>query len=230
MSNFMIVKSFEIVTLLLWLYSLWWTLRTRNPLFLGALLGATLTFGFDWSWIQKDFFNVTYNPDLFWLPGLGMMGIREPLVIPLAYGMAFGPFVVMLVMSKDWFDKKFGLGGYGVVWLIGAVGVMAYEIPVVHILEIWTYHQHPEYMIYSVPWSDIWLAGNMVGISYAGVRWMERWAQLPENLGFGLNQETTWKGLVMGAMPIWTAFYLTYLIQIFWYSYATPWIEGVRAF
>ena len=198
MSNFTIVKCFEIATVLLFLYSLWWTLRTKNPLYLGALVGATMTFGFDWNWIQKDFFNVTYNKDLIWMPGLGMMGIKEPLVIPFAYGMAFGPFVVMLVVAKDWFDKKLGLAGYGLVWLIGAVGVMAYEIPLVNILHIWTYHQHESYMIFGVPWSDIWLAGSMVGISYAGVRWMERWADLPDRVGFSMTKEATWKGIMMG--------------------------------
>jgi len=230
MSNLAIVRSFEIVTLLLWIASLAWTLRSRNPIYLGALLGATVLFGFDWMWITKGFFNVTYNPDLIGLPGLEMMGIREPLVIPFAYGMAFGPFVSLLVMGAEGFDRRFGGWGYGVVWLIGAVGVMLYEIPVVYLLHIWTYHQLPEFMIWGVPWSDIWLAGNMVLFSYAGLRWMQRWAAIPPGAGFSPSEENTWKGLLMGAMPIWTAFYLTYLLQLFWYSWAEPWVDAGRPF
>lgn len=230
MDNTLIVRSYEIGTLLLYVWSFVWIWRMKNPIYLGAMLGATFLFGFDWSWVGKDFFNVTYNPELIWIPGIEIRGIREPLAIPFAYGMAFGPFAVMLVKMAGSFDRLFGLWGYAVVWVIGAVGVMMYEVPVVYLLKIWTYHQLPEHMIWGVPYSDIWLAGNMVGLSYAALRWMERWAQLPPNAGFALSRETTWKGIVMGGVTPWAAFYITYLIQLFWYSYAEPWVEVGRPF
>jgi hypothetical protein len=197
---------------------------------MGAFLGASLVFGFDWIYSHKDFFNVTYNSDLLWIPGIAIMGLREPLAIPFAYGMAFGPFVVLLVMKHKVFDRLFGLGGYLVVWIVGAVGVMLYEVPVVHILHIWTYNQDTRWLAWGVPYSDIWLAGNLVAISYAALRWLERWAQIPARAGFGLKRETTWKGFVMGGVAPWAAFYITYVVQLFWYSYAAPWVDSGRAF
>ena len=226
----MIVRSYELFTVAIYIASLLWILRTRNPVYLGALIGATLVFGFDWAYVGKDFFNVTYNPDLLWIPGLDIMGMREPLAIPFAYGMAFGPFAVTLVMMRDKLDRAFGVWNYAVVWVIGAVGVMLYEWPVVYLLKIWTYHQLPEHMIWGVPWSDIPLAGNLVAITYAGLRWMERWAQLPPRVGFAPGKETTWKGIVMGGLTPWAAFYITYVIHLFWYSYAEPWVDAGRPF
>jgi hypothetical protein len=230
MSNLEIVRSYEVVTLLIYIASFIWLLRLRNPVYMGALVGATLVFGFDWAYCAKSFFNVTYNPDLIWIPGIEVMGIREPLAIPFAYGMAFGPFTVLLVMMRDKLDRAFGIWNYAVVWVIGAIGVMLYEVPVVHILHIWTYNQLPEHMLWGVPWSDIWLAGNLVGISYAVLRWMERWAQVPAAAGFDLRSEHTWKGIVMGGVSPWAAFYITYVIQLFWYSHAEPWVDVGRPF
>lgn len=230
MSNLMIVRSYELVTVAIYLASFFWLLRTRNPVYMGALFGATFVFGFDWAYCAKSFFNVTYNPDLIWIPGIEIMGVREPLAIPFAYGMAFGPFAVALVMMRDRLDRAFGVWNYAVVWLIGAIGVMLYEVPVVHVLHIWTYHQAPEHMLWGVPISDIWLAGNLVGITYAVLRWMERWAQIPAGAGFNLKSENTWKGLVMGGVAPWCAFYITYVIQLFWYSHAQPWVDAGRPF
>ena len=230
MSNLMIVRSYELITVAIYLASFFWLLRTRNPVYMGALVGATLVFGFDWTYCTKFFFNVTYNPDLIWIPGLNIMGIREPLAIPFAYGMAFGPFAVALVMMRETLDRLFGLWNYAVVWVIGAIGVMLYEVPVVHILHIWTYNQEPAHLLWGVPYSDIWLAGNLVGIAYAVLRWMERWAQIPAGAGFKLRSENTWKGIVMGGVAPWCAFYITFVLQLFWYSYATPWVAVGRPF
>lgn len=230
MSNLVIVRSYEIVTVLIYLGSFFWLLRLRNPVYMGALLGATLVFGYDWAYCAKSFFNVTYNPDLIWIPGIDIMGIKEPLAIPFAYGMAFGPFCVALAMMRDTFDRKFGVMGYGVVWVIGAIGVMLYEVPVVHVLHIWTYHQQPDAMLWGVPWSDIPLAGNLVAFTYAMLRWMERWSNIPPNAGFDLSKENTWKGFIMGGTAPWCGFYTTYVLQLFWYSYAEPWVDAGRPF
>ena len=118
----------------------------------------------------------------------------------------------------------------GVVWLLGAVGIMLYEVPTVYLLHIWTYHQLPQHLFFGVPWSDIWLAGNLVLLSYAGLRFMYKWSDIADGTGNRLSAETTWQGIVMGALPIWAAFYLTYVIQLFWYSWAEPWVPGIRPF
>lgn len=230
MSNLEVVRAYELATAIIYATSFLWLWRVRSPLYLGALIGATCVFGFDWIYCGKDFFNATYNPDLIWIPGLDIRGVREPLAIPFAYGMAFGPFAVWLVMQQGFFDRVFGLWGYAIVWIIGAVGVMLYEIPVVHFLHIWTYHQAPGHLLWGVPWSDIWLAGNLIGVTYGCLRWMTRWANIPADAGFSLRNEDTWKGIVMGGLAPWAGFYVTFVIQLFWYSHAAPWVESGRPF
>ena len=231
MSNLVIVRAYEIGTLLLYLASFFWLLRMRNPLYLGAFIGATLVFGYDWVYCTTFFFNVTYNPDLLWIPGLAIKGIREPIAIPFAYGVAFGPFAVLLTMKRAWFDQRFGVFGYVIVWIIGAIGVMLYEVPVVHILHIWTYNQTPDALLWGVPWSDIWLAGNLVLICYCRTALDGTLGtDSRTGVGFSLGSEHTWKGLVMGGLAPWAAFYITFLIQLFWYSAAQPWVNVGRPF
>ncbi len=230
MSNLEVMRSFEIVSDVLYVLILLWIVRGRNPLSLGAYLGATTVYGFDWMWSTKGFFNATFNPDLIPMPGLHDMGITEPYSIPLNYGAGFGLIAILLVRAAPWLDRRLGLAGYPGVWAFGAVAVAAYEIPVVHILHAWTYHQQPQYLVDGFPWSNFWLAGNLVLGCYAGLRFAERWAAIPAGVGFGLGRETTWKGIAMGAAPIWAAFYATQLIQMFWYSAVTPWVESGRPF
>lgn len=231
MSNLEVMRTFEIVSIVIFVIAAVWLYRQRNPLYMGAFLGALTVYGYDWMWSTKGFFNATFNPDLIAIPGMNVMGITEPYAIPLNYAFGFGIPPVLLVMAKDWFDRKFGVWHYAVIWLMGVVAIALYEIPVVHILKAWTYHQKPEFLIYGFPWSNFWLAANMVMFSYAGLRWAERWAALPARAGFALNRETTWKGYVMGIGAIWSAFYLTQLIQMFWYGSGMDfYVESGRPF
>lgn len=230
MSNLMLMRTFEGVSVVLFLLVLGWIWRTRNPLYLGAYLGALTVYGFDWMWCTKGFFNATFNPDLIPIPGMNVQGITEPYAIPLNYALGFGLVAILLVKAKDWFDAKMGAWHYLAVWIGGGIAIAVYEIPVVYLLEAWTYHQAPEYLFFGFPWSNFWLAGNLVLGSYAGLRWCGRWAALPDRAGFALKAETTWKGLVLGGIPIWAAFYATQLIQMFWYGAVDPWVPSGRPF
>ena len=231
MSNLEIVRTYEVASVFIYLVSLWWILKQRNPLYLGALIGATLVYGFDWAFCTRGFFNVTYNPDLIRLPGLTNQGIYEPAVIPLNYGVPFSMGPILLLRMTPTLDRIFGKPGTFVfVWLCGVVGIAVYEIPTVHILHIWTYHQLPEYMVYGFPWSNFWLAGNLFLFPYIGFRYLSKWASIPEGAGFSRHDENTWKGILMGALPIWGGVYITYLLQLFWYANVHPWVDVGRPF
>ena len=41
--------------------ALFWVLRSRNPVNLGALIGGFMIFGFDWLWCGKGFFNLLHH-------------------------------------------------------------------------------------------------------------------------------------------------------------------------
>ena len=230
MSNEAIIRSFEGVSVVLYVLALLWILRLRNPVYLGAYLGATLLYGYDWMWFTKGFFNATFNAAAVAIPGTSIQGLFVPYSVPLNYGLGFGLIAILLVRAGKFFDRSMGRWQYPAIWLLGVVAIGVYEIPIVHVLKVWTYHQRPEYMLYGFPWSNFWLAGNLVLGCYAGLRACEAWADLPERVGFGVRRTTTWKGLTMGLLPIWGAFYATQLIQMFWYAGAQPWVESGRPF
>ena len=47
-----LARSFEIVSLLIYIGALVWAIRSRNPYWFGLLIGATLVFVFDWHWSE----------------------------------------------------------------------------------------------------------------------------------------------------------------------------------
>ena len=231
MSNLEIVRTYEVISIAVYLLGLWWIIRQRNPLYLGAIIGATFLYGFDWAACTRGYFNATYNPDLIRIPGLTNQGIYEPAVIAFNYGLPFSILPILLTRSTRQLEQKMGKAGtLFFAWLCGVTGVVVYEIPTVHVLHIWTYNQLPEYMVYGFPWSNFWLAGNLVLFPYIGFRHMSRWAAIPQDAGFGYRNENTWKGILMGGLPIWGGVYVTYLIQMFWYANVHPWVDVGRPF
>jgi hypothetical protein len=230
MSNYEVMKAFEIVSVILYVAALMWVLRSRNPFWLGLLIGATTVYGFDWHWSTKGFFNATFNPDLIPTPGLTNQGVTEPWSILLNYGFGFGPAIILLLMATPTFDRVFGKAQYLVAFLCGSIGVAVYEIPVVHILHAWTYHQKPEYLFYGFPLSNFFLAGNMIMWPYLFARCLRDWIPMPDKPGCSLSSATTWKGIVMGVLPMWSGFYVAGLIQLFWYANTNTWIEVGRPF
>jgi hypothetical protein len=225
LGNLVTIRAFEVVSVILFLVAGRWVWKQRNPLYLGAFLGGLGVFGMDWFWATNGFFRVSFNEHLIGIPGIGMGGRIEPLAVPLNYAFGFGIPAVLYAKNKKWMDQKFGRWQYPLLWLGGAVGVGIYEIPVVHILGIWTYHQTPGYELLGFPWSNFWLAANLIGGSCVGVAFMAKWANLPERVGFSLRDETTWKGLVMGSFAVMCAFYLTGTLQLWWYSATQPWVS-----
>jgi hypothetical protein len=97
-------------------------------------------------------------------------------------------------------------------------------------LQVYTYHQKPEFLVGSVPWSNLLLSGNLMMLCTLFFRCLQRWAALPARCGFDPGVETTWKGLLMGSLPIWGAFVITHMIQLFWYGAVDPWTESGRPF
>lgn len=230
MSNLLTMRATEGVIALAFLATLIWVARQRNPLYAGAVIAGAICFVFDWAWCTRSFFNATFNRDLLPLPGITAQGVTYPWSIALAWGLAFGLPTVLLVIASEWFDRRLGALQYVAIWLLGAIGMTAVENLLTGVLRIYTYHQKPEYLIGTVPWSNLLLNGNLMLLCYAFSRSTWRWAALPANTGFSLASDDVRKGLVLGALPIWGAFVIAYLIQLFWYGLADPWTESGRPF
>ncbi|HEV7861443.1 MAG TPA: hypothetical protein VGR20_02045 [Acidimicrobiia bacterium] len=217
------IRAFEAVSVVLYGLGLWWVLRQRNPVYLGAWVGATLVFGLDWFWSTNSFFQAVFSPHLVGIPGISISGQHEPLAVPMNYAFGFAIPAILYAQHEKKLAARFGRKRMLGLWAAGAIGVGIYEIPVVHILGIWTYHQKPGFLVMGFPWSNFWLAGNLIAGSCIGVALGRRWSAIPDGTALSLRDEVTWKGIAMGAVPVMTAFYLTGLIQLWWYSAAKPW-------
>lgn len=266
------IRIFEIVSAVLYVAALVWVVRMRKPLYLGAFIGATLVWAFDWAFGTNGFFHVTFNEHLIPIPGLNNQGITEPLVVPLNYAIGFALPAILWARGDATLRRKFGAWRHLMILLAGAVGVAVYEIPVVHVLGIWTYHQRPEFLILGFPWSNFWFAAGLLGGSAILLSYVQRWTEgadrgpaaaeppVPphhESIPVGTGADTgggtavavevapvtavastrwsgaerMWRGIVLGAMPIWAAFYISFMVQLFWYATAQPWtLPYVRPF
>ena len=140
----------------------------------------------------------------------------------------FAPYLI--AQAHGSLSKRLGIWHYPVVLVLAAMIDMAAEISLVSGLGVYAYHQAPGYLIYGVPWSNLWFGGNLIALSYFGLAYAQKWAALPEDCGFALDKETTWKGLVMAAAALWTPIFFITVIQFFWYSAAAPWVESGRLF
>ncbi|MET0984378.1 MAG: hypothetical protein ABW034_03120 [Steroidobacteraceae bacterium] len=230
MSSLMTIRTFELIVATAFFAAILWACKLRNPLYLGALIGGAFCFVFDWAWCARSFFNATFHADLIPLPGIEVMGLAYPLVLPPAWGLAYGLTTILLVRVWPSIERRVGKAGYVLVWLAGGIAMTAVENLLVGVLHIYTYHQKPEYLIGTVPWSNLLLSGNLQLLCFAGLRAFQKWAALAPNPGIDLRSENTWKGLAMGAMPLWGAFVITYAIQLFWYGAVEPWTESGRPF
>ena len=221
---------YEIVSIATFLAALAWALRSRNPLNLGAVLGGFMIFGFDWLWCGRGFFNATFTQNLTMIPGIHILGEQYPFAVACNWSVGYGLMPLLASKYHGVLSRTLGKMHFPVVFAACAVIDMAIEIFLVSGLGVYAYHQAPQFLLWGVVWSNTWLLGGLLTLSYFGFAYVRRWAPIPDNAGFALNSETTWKGLCLAAGVIWTsAFFLT-VLNLFWYTAATPWIESGRLF
>lgn len=221
---------YEIVSIAAFLAALGWAVRSRSPLNLGAVLGGFMIFGFDWLWCGRGFFNATFNQNLFMIPGIHILGEQYPFAVACNWSVGYGLMPLLVSQYHGAISRALGSLHFPVIFAACALIDMAIEIFLVSGLGVYAYHQAPQYLLYGVAWSNTWLLGGLLTLSYFGLAYVRRWAPIPDGAGFALNRETTWKGLCLAAGTIWTsAFFLT-VLNLFWYSAATPWVESGRLF
>ncbi len=221
---------YEIGSIVAFLAALAWVVRSRNPVNLGALIGGFLIFGFDWLWCSKAFFNATFTQNLTMFPGIHILGEQYPVAVACnwAIGYGFGP----LLLSKFHGPLSRSLGKLHFPVILAACAVVDISIEAILIsgLGVYKYHQAPEFLILGVAWSNAWLLGGLLAFAYFGLAYVQKWTAIADGAGFAPGSETTWKGISLAAGAIWTsAFFLT-VVQFYWYSATTPWIESGRLF
>lgn len=230
MSNLVLMRLTEGGIFIAYFIVLIWIARRRDPLALGAVVAGTLCFVFDWAWCARSFFNATFNPDLIPIPLMSVSEIFYPVAVAPAWGLAFGLPAVLLTQALPTLQRRFGAFAYVLIWIGGGVGMTLAEQLLTGVLQVYTYHQKPEFLIGTVPWSNILLSGNLMLLATLFFRSMQDWAALPGGVGFSLSNALARKGLLMGALPVWGAFVIAYVVQLFWYGAAEPWVESGRPF
>src|SRR5579863_8681898 len=90
---------YQVVSFVSFLAVVAWALRTRDPLNLGALIGAFMMWGFDWIWCERGFWNVTVAQNLISMPGLEIQGVRYPLAAACNWSVGFG-FIPLLLSFR----------------------------------------------------------------------------------------------------------------------------------
>ncbi|MGH9040673.1 MAG: hypothetical protein ACRDZ3_10640 [Acidimicrobiia bacterium] len=257
MANVVAVRIFELVCLGLWLYGIYWVRRSKNPVYVGVYIGSTGLIGFDWIFNTNWFFRVEFDEkfiDLF-----RIQGVSEPLAMALNYAFYFGLPVLLLVHHRDAIDRRCGKLGYLWVFLGACAILPMFEMPAVSWLHLWTYYQEPAFELGGVTWSNIWYSGMLTTSCYCAARLAVRWAAVPlpapggkvspttaaaagarKPAGVGargpgtagptLTTEERWRAIAMGAASVWTAFYLSWSVQLIWYALAQPWVDTPRPF
>jgi len=201
--------------------ALGWALWSRNPINLGAVLGGFMLSGFDWLWCSRGFWNATVAPSLMMIPGIHVLGQQYPISI-----------CFLWVASKCYgqISRSLGKLHFPVIFVAAAALDLAIEVLCVSRLGVWTYHQSPRYLFHGVPWSNTWLLGGLLTASYYGLARVQKWAAIPKDTGLALNNENTWKGVLLSAGTILTSAFLLGVLQLFWWSATHPWIESGRQF
>ena len=224
------VRGFELVCVLLWLWGLWWVRGTRNPVYAGVYCASSLLMGFDWVFNTNWFFSVTYDEKF--IPLWRVRGVAQPLALACNYAFYFGAPVLLLVHHRAWLDRKLGRWGYAAVFLVGGLADPLFEVPLVNWLKLWTYHQAPAFLLWGVPWSSVWYSGLLTVSAYGAARLAVRWAGALPAPGSGpaAGREAWWRGFAMGAASLWSAFYVSMLLQLIWYGLAQPWVPAPRPF
>ncbi len=226
-ADFLAVRLFELVALALFVFGWWYALRTRSLIVLGGYVGSTLTVLFDWMFNTKWFFNVLYSSNFIPLFRIGET--VQPVALLFTYAFFFGIPTAFLARNRAWLDRRFGVAGWLLVFLGMGLLQPLFEIPMVSWLHLWTYYQAPQYLLGGVIWSNIWFSG-LLGVScYGALRLALRW----ENATCPLQdpREDRLRQLVTGAAGIWSAFYVSTLVQLMlWYAVVSPWVSSPRDF
>lgn len=226
----MAILIYEVVSTLIFIAALVWVIRTRNPFYLGALLGGFLLFIFDWLWVGKDFFNATFNQELTMIPGLDVLGQRYPWAVAFNWAVGFGVVPLLLARNFERWSAALRVWHFPVILAVAAVGDLFLEEFLVSILQVYTYHQASEFLVWGVPWSSLWFGGGLMTLPYFAFHYVQKWVPMDARAGFSLTSENTWKAFFMAAAAMWVCFFLLTVPQTFWYSAAQPWVESGRLF
>lgn len=223
-ADLIVVRGFELLSVILFVGGLIWVSRQKNSFYLGAYLGSTFAgIYFDWINNLNWFLRVKFDERFITL--YRMDGWPQPLAMSSTYAFYFGIPLLLLIHYEKALESRFGQRGqYPVVGFLGMIALPIFEIPMVQAFGLWTYYQKPEFLIGGVAWTNWFYSALAFMMAYAALIYVRR-------VVFGSAIPTErWKGIIFGFGTIVAAFALTQFIQMMIYAVTDPWIATPRPF
>lgn len=230
MTSLAIVRSYEVIGLLLFCGGLVWIWRSRNPLYYGTYLGSSVGGGiYEWIFDSRYYFRLT--ADEKFIAAWTMDGVPAPLAMILFYAFFFGIPLLWLAQRHETLVQRFGPRGlYLMLSLLGVVGTPVFECLNTSVMHIYRYHQAEPFLFYGMPWSNLWFGALMFICPYWGLVQARRILGFPQRSADTLGQEERRLALALGFAAIVTGFFVAASLNGIWYVWAQPWIDSPRPF
>lgn len=122
-----VVRSYEIISLLLLVLGILYVWQSRNPVYTGIYLASSIGGGvMEWIFDSKWYFRLTI--DHKFVPAWEMAGEVAPVAMVLFYAFFFGIPLVILIDHKATLERSFGkLGTHLFVIALGTFWTPAFE-------------------------------------------------------------------------------------------------------
>jgi hypothetical protein len=227
------IRSYEILSAVLFVIGLIYVWRARSPLYFGAFLAAAIGGGvFEWIYDSKYYFRLV--ADNRFIPAWTMDGVKAPLAMILFYAFFFGIPLMITHKHYELLKRRFGPRGlYVFLAILGSVGTLLFEFTNTSVTEIYKYRQAPTYLLWGLPWSNLWFGALMFVIPYWGLRKAGDLVALQAEHQKAIDG--TAKGdpilaTALGFSAVITGFFVASVINGVWYVFAEPWISTTRPF
>jgi hypothetical protein len=223
MPSMFVIRLYEVLGAGLFLGGLWWVVRSRQPLYYGAYLGASIGGGvFEWIFDSRYYFRLT--ADSRFLAAWTIDGVESPAAMILFYAFFFGIPLLLVLQHHDAIVGRLGVRGlYGALATAGVVGTPLFECTNTSIAEIYTYHQRDGYLLWGMPWSNMWFGALMFVCAYWALLRARELAATPAGA-------STPVAVALGGAAIVTGFFVAATLNGVWYAIAQPWTATPRPF
>lgn len=230
MASLAVIRGYEAVAGLLFLVGLIWVWRARRPLYYGVYLGSSVGGGiFEWVFDSRYYFRLT--ADERFISAWTIDGVEAPLAMILFYAFFFGIPLLWIADRHEALKQRFGNAKvYIGLLLLGVIGTPLFECTNVSIAHIYHYHQAEPYLLYGMPWSNLWFGALMFVCPYWGLiqvrSLLDSIQSAPQRFGwFSWQQEAA-----LGFAVIITGFFVAATVNGVWYAWAEPWVASPRPF
>ncbi|MFA5631337.1 MAG: hypothetical protein WC997_07490 [Porticoccaceae bacterium] len=229
-SSLLIVRSYEVLSLALFIYGAYYVWRSRNPLYYGVYSGTAIGGAvFEWVFDSRYFFRLTV--DERFIPAWTMDGVGAPAAMIFFYAFFFGIPTLIILKNHERLTGKFGAKGPVYIFLLLAIfGTPLFECINTSITHIYQYHQEERYLFWGMPWSNFWFSAAMFLFPYFGLLMSKTILVALDRRPKGDPRQYTHYAFVLGFASIITGFFIASTLNGVWYAWAEPWTYSHRPF